>query len=145
MKNLENIIDKEKFIFKPEKMFFCLSNKIRLNIILLLSKNKMTVNQISNNINVSQPEASAQLSVLQNYNIVQSWQVGMEKYYKIIPESIESLTSWLDDIAISINMNYNNETDTGIKFDKGRRCYDYIAGKKGVMILKSMLVGCLIF
>ena len=41
-------------------------------------------------------------NILQNYGIVHGWQVGREKYYKIIPESIESLTSWLDNIATSV-------------------------------------------
>jgi len=140
---LENIIDKnnlnQKFKASPDRIFYCLSNPMRLHIILLLSKGKMNVNQLSSIFNASQPEISSQLSILQNYGIVHGWQVGREKYYKIIPESIESITSWLDDIATSISFDNLPELDSHKQFQKGRRCYDHIAGRYGVMILKLLL------
>lgn len=144
---MENIIDTKNSIHDlksasktlPDRIFFCLSNPVRLRIILLLSKNKMNVNQLSSSLIISQPETSAQLSTLQDYGMVQSWQVGREKYYKIIPESIESVTSWLDDIATSINSDNLPELNSKKDFQNGRRCYDHVAGKSGVMILKSML------
>jgi len=147
MKNLENIIDGKNSVRDvkstsktlPDRIFFCLSNPVRLRIILLLSKNKMNVNQLSLSLNTSQPETSAQLSILQDYGMVQAWQVGREKYYKIIPESIESVTSWMDDIATSISRDNLPELNSKEDFQNGRRCYDHVAGKSGVMILKSML------
>ena len=123
----------------PDRLFYCLSNPVRLRIILFLSKGKMNVNQLSSTFNVSQPEISAQLSILQNYGIVHGWQVGREKYYKIIPESIESLTSWLDNIATSITADNVEEFESDKQFQKGRRCYDHMAGQSGVMLLKLLL------
>ncbi|NOL60445.1 winged helix-turn-helix transcriptional regulator [Ferroplasma acidiphilum] len=123
----------------PDRLFYCLSNPVRLRIILLLSKGKLNVNQLSSTFNVSQPKISAQLSILQNYGIVHGWQVGREKYYKIIPESIESLTSWLDNIATSVTVDNLPEFDSHKQFQKGRRCYDHMAGQSGVMLLKLLL------
>ena len=129
---MENVIEKGKddpdqntgAKSLPDRLFYCLSNPVRLRIILLLSKGKLNVNQLSSTFNVSQPEISAQLSILQNYGIVHGWQVGREKYYKIIPESIESLTSWLDNIATSVTADNLPEFDPHKQFQKGRRCYD---------------------
>ncbi len=147
MKNLENIIDTNKhdvnqqLIFKPlpDRIFFCLSNPVRLRIILLLSKKKMNVNQLSSSLDISQPKTSAQLSILLDFGIVQAWQFGRDRYYKIIPESIEYITSWLDDLATSINGDNLPEFHSEEHFQNGRRCYDHVAGKSGVMLLKLML------
>jgi DNA-binding transcriptional ArsR family regulator len=146
-RNMENTINSkvenssENFTLKlfPYRLFYCLSSPIRLRIIISLSGEKMTVNHLSKLLEVSQPSISGQLAILQKYGIVQSWQTGREKYYKIIPESIESLTSWLDDIAISINMINVPQPRLTHYFAEGRRCYDHLAGKNGVKLLKLMM------
>jgi Bacterial regulatory protein, arsR family. len=69
LKNLENVSKKGQddpdkntgAKSLPDRLFYCLSNPVRLRIILFLSKGKMNVNQLSSTFNVSQPEISAEI------------------------------------------------------------------------------------
>jgi hypothetical protein len=78
---------------------------------------------------------------LSEYGFVNEFQYGREVFYKIIPERVEGLTTYLDDLA------GNHKIYTRIKqprknasFSECRRCYDHLAGHQGVILLQLLLL-----
>ena len=123
-----------------DRCFYCLSSPARLKIIEILSEGMKTVGNISELLNSSQPSVSGHLKILSEYGFVNQFQYGREVFYKIIPERVEALTTYLDDLA------GNHKTYTKIKqssnnasFSECRRCYDHLAGYEGVRLLKTLL------
>lgn len=69
------------------RKFRALGNERRLNIIKALLKHKrLTVGEISDNINLSFRSTSRHLKVLENAGFVSWEQVGSNMYYFISPE-----------------------------------------------------------
>lgn len=65
------------------KIFKILGSKTRLNILLLLEKNDMTVTDLFNALSVSQPAISKQLTILKDYKIISYEKRGVENVYKL--------------------------------------------------------------
>ncbi len=124
-----------------DRLFYCLSSPVRLKIIRILSDGKKTVKDISELLNILQPSVSGHLKILSEYGFVSELQYGREVFYKIIPERVELLTTYLDDMAgnhkISIT---TKQARNNVSFSECRRCYDHLAGRVGVMLLKTLLL-----
>jgi DNA-binding transcriptional ArsR family regulator len=124
-----------------DRFFYCLSNPARLKVIRILSEGMKTVKNISELLNKSQPSVSAHLKILSKYGFVSEFQYGREVFYKIIPERVEFVTTYLDDlagnhrIAITARQSYNRSS-----FSECRKCYDHLAGYEGVRLLKTLIL-----
>jgi DNA-binding transcriptional ArsR family regulator len=124
-----------------DRLFYCLSNPVRLEIIKILSHGMKTVMDISGFMVRSQPSVSSHLKILSEYGFVNEFQYGRKVFYKIIPEQVEFLTTYLDDMAgnhkmsVAVKQSFNKSS-----FSECRRCYDHLAGSQGVMLLKKLLL-----
>ncbi len=124
-----------------DRLFYCLSSPVRLEIIRILSGGSKTVNGISELLNSSQPSVSSHLNILSEYGFVNEFQYGREVFYKLIPERVEFLTTYLDDMAGNHKMPVTTKkSNNNASFSKCRRCYDHLAGHDGVMLLKIFLL-----
>lgn len=65
------------------KIFKILGSETRLNILLLLEKKDMTVTDLFNELEVSQPAISKQLAILKEYKIISYDKKGVENIYKL--------------------------------------------------------------
>ncbi|WMT50724.1 MAG: metalloregulator ArsR/SmtB family transcription factor [Ferroplasma sp.] len=123
-----------------DRLFYCLSSPIRLEIIRILSRGTKTVKGISELLNSPQPLVSGHLKILLEYGFVNELPFGREVFYKIIPEQVEFLTTYLDDMAGNHKISITTKNSkNNVSFSECRRCYDHLAGLTGVMLLKTLL------
>lgn len=81
IKNLANILN-------------LLGDESRLQIIIYLNDKESCVNEIINNVNLSQPLVSHHLKVLKDANIVSSTKCGKKVIYKIVDLQIKQLLDY---------------------------------------------------
>lgn len=87
---LYNIIHKDKDVMnRTLLLFYILSNKTRLKILLLLCIQEMNVKELENELDQSQSAISHQLSLLRQENLVIAEKVGREQYYRVTDNHIE--------------------------------------------------------
>lgn len=87
MKNNTNIMDKTLFLF------YVLSNKTRLNILLLLCIKDMNVKQIVEELCQTQSSISHQLALLKEMKLVKAEKIGRENFYSLSDNHIEFILS----------------------------------------------------
>ncbi|GAK30377.1 hypothetical protein WOSG25_021740 [Weissella oryzae SG25] len=72
----------EKLVInKAENVLKVLSSSTRMNILLLLEQKPMTVNELVEQLKISQPAVSKQLRLLREYQIVSFNKQGKESLY----------------------------------------------------------------
>ena len=76
--------------FKAD-FFKALAHPLRISILDALRESELTVNEISQRFDVEQANASQQLAVLRNRNIVVTRKEGANVYYSVIDKSIFKL------------------------------------------------------
>ena len=96
MENLNNENEEEL-----EETFKILSNPNRLKIICILSKSdnkEVTVNQIADELKITQPAASQHLKLLKTAKIVKSDKNGNNIYYRINTETMSQHKECIDSL-----------------------------------------------
>ncbi|MCL4341850.1 MAG: metalloregulator ArsR/SmtB family transcription factor, partial [Candidatus Thermoplasmatota archaeon] len=120
-----------------------LSHPERSQIVELLSADHCNVTEIVRKTGISQPKVSGHLSNLQSVGMVESVRSGKEIIYSIVPETLENLSAWIDSLAgRKSKENYTEHEDHYLvqtDFSFARCCYDHLAGKMGVWLLKELL------
>lgn len=121
-----------------------ISHPERAQIVELLSSEHFNVTEIMKMVGISQPKVSGHLSYLKSANIVESTRTGKEIIYSIVPETLEYLSSWIDNLAglKKIKNYYEHQSSKNhmeADFSNARCCYDHLAGKIGVWLLQEFL------
>jgi DNA-binding transcriptional ArsR family regulator len=83
--------------FKAE-FFKALAHPLRISILDALREGELTVNEISQKFSVEPANASQQLAVLRNKNIVAARKEGSSVYYSVIDQTIFTLLDVAGDI-----------------------------------------------
>lgn len=83
--------EQSKTIEKIKPIFYVLSNKTRLKILLLLKNEALSVGQIEDKIGASQSLVSHQLAILRSHNLVSLVQEGKSKIYQLSDDHIRRL------------------------------------------------------
>lgn len=85
VKQLRQMVEKidERKFKKQSEIFKALSDPLRLKILILLSKKSMCVCEIVAALNLTQPNASYHLNLLENVGLVKSKRVGKWIFYSI--------------------------------------------------------------
>ena len=73
----------EKIMLKVSTLFKVLSDPTRIKIIYLLKDNELSVNEIKDNLNMTQSAISHQLRVLKDTNLVRYERSGKNVIYKL--------------------------------------------------------------
>jgi len=89
-RNAEGGMRQQLSDFKAE-FFKALAHPLRISILDALREGELTVNEISQRFNVEQANASQQLAVLRNRNIVITRKDGANVYYSVSDKSIFTL------------------------------------------------------
>lgn len=103
--------------YKIDDVFSALADFNRRQILLMLCKSEMTVNNISENFKISRPAISKHLKVLLKTNLVVSKQNGRERLYKINVEPLNEVRNWLHfydkfwDEKLNLLKNYMEKTN----------------------------------
>ena len=129
-----------------KKDFFisAISHPVRKHIIEILADAPRTVSEIVILTGQNQPTVSSHLSILSGANIVDSYPLGRERIYRLIPEEFEELVGWLDRIIHARDekrippLNKRNHAIAELHY--ARTCYDHLAGVAGVSMLDELLM-----
>lgn len=78
------------------KTFNALSEPIRLNIVDLLLENPLSVGEISERLELNQPQTSKHLRVLSEARLVEVQPIANRRIYKLKLEPLQELDEWLD-------------------------------------------------
>lgn len=108
---------------KLEKLFYVLSNKIRIEIIYLLLENgKLTAGEISDKLGIPQNTLSSHLKILYEGSYIDRDKKWRKKYFYIKEDKLKKIL----------------QTGTTILFDKWENNWEKIAdGKKKIEMIMS--------
>ncbi len=76
-------------------VFQAISDPIRREIILLVSKNNLTLNGVTENFRISRPAISKHIRILEECGLVTINQQGRERICKINAEPLNEVYDWL--------------------------------------------------
>lgn len=77
-------------------VFQAIADPVRREIIDLLSKEPLTVNNVADNFEISRPAVSKHLKILQECGIVNVKKDGRERYCFIEPQELVPAFLWID-------------------------------------------------
>ncbi len=77
-------------------VFQAIADPVRREIIELLSKEVMTVNQVAENFEISRPAISKHLKILNECGVVLISKDGRERVCRIAPEELMTVADWLE-------------------------------------------------
>ena len=120
-----------------------ISHPARKEIIEFLAEGPRTVSEITALTRRNQPTVSPHLAILMKANVVESYPLGREKIYRLIPEGLEELANWLDEVIHARDEKRispsNRKTRLIAELHYARTCYDHLAGVEGVSMLDELL------
>ena len=76
-------------------VFQAIADPIRRDIIELVSEEKLTVNEIAKEFNISRPAVSKHLKILNECGIIEFNQVGRERFCIIQPQQLVPAFLWI--------------------------------------------------
>jgi DNA-binding transcriptional ArsR family regulator len=128
---------------KKESLIGAISHPLRKTIIEILADAPRTVSEVVALTGRTQPMVSSNLAILMSANVVESYPLGRERIYRLIPEGFEDLVDWLDGIMHARDENrcppFNRKNQFVTELHHARTCYDHLAGVEGVRMLDELL------
>lgn len=97
-------MNKSSVVYKVSTYNTALSTPVRMKIMKILGsnvKNPLTVSQIAEILNLSQPTVSKHLQILFQASLVKSKRVKTAKYYSINMESVEEYYRLIKSISLA--------------------------------------------
>jgi DNA-binding transcriptional ArsR family regulator len=100
--NIENINKRTTFVTERlqiemrRDVFQAIVDPVRREIIDMLSKKSLTVNEVAENFDVSRPAISKHIKILEECGIVHIKKKGRERYCSITPSELIPAFMWLD-------------------------------------------------
>lgn len=77
-------------------VFQAIADPVRRDIIDLLSNQRLTVNQVAQNFNISRQAISKQLKILNECGLLLVEKAGRERYYSIQPQNLIPAFLWIE-------------------------------------------------
>lgn len=76
--------------------FQVLADPSRRHILLLLSKDSLTIGSLAENFEMSRPAVSKHIKILQNAGFISIEDIGRERYCVLKQDGFNELEEWLD-------------------------------------------------
>jgi DNA-binding transcriptional ArsR family regulator len=76
--------------------FQALSDPSRREILMMLSKEKKSINTIADNFNISRPAVSKHIKVLQHSGFITITEQGRERYCELNQSGFNEIKEWID-------------------------------------------------
>lgn len=77
-------------------IFQAIADASRREMLLLLSKEKLTINALAENFDISRPAVSKHIKVLYEAGFITIADQGRERYCELSQQGFDELKSWLD-------------------------------------------------
>ena len=77
-------------------VFQAIADPLRRDMITLLAKESLTINQVADNFDVSRPAVSKHLKILEECSIISITNQGRERYCTIQPKQLIPAFLWID-------------------------------------------------
>ncbi len=77
-------------------VFQAIADPNRREILNVLAKKKMTVNQVARQFNISRPAVSRHVKILSECGLIATTMIGREKYCKVHVEKLNEVSDWVD-------------------------------------------------
>lgn len=81
--------------FNPDP-FYALSDPSRREILMLLQKDKSTINTLADNFDMSRPAVSKHIKILLEAGFIQIEQIGRERYCELNPDGFNEVKKWIE-------------------------------------------------
>ncbi len=79
-----------------DNVFSALADSSRRQILVMLSRNELSVNAIAGQFKVSRPAISKHLKILSRSGLVKPKRKGRQRYYSLSPAPLKEVKSWLE-------------------------------------------------
>jgi len=76
--------------------FQALSDPSRREILMMLSREKQSINAIAENFSISRPAVSKHIKVLYRSGFITITEQGRERYCELNPDGFEDIKSWIE-------------------------------------------------
>ena len=83
---------------KRRDIFQAIADPVRREIIEILSKERLSVNEVAKHFEISRQAISKQLKILNECGLLNSQQDGRERYYSIEPSSLIPASLWIEQL-----------------------------------------------
>ncbi|MDB4921436.1 helix-turn-helix transcriptional regulator [Mucilaginibacter sp.] len=76
--------------------FQAIADPSRRGILMLLTKNKLSINSLAGNFDISRPAVSKHVKVLYDAGLIQIKDQGRERYCELKPDGFDEVKEWLN-------------------------------------------------
>lgn len=120
-----------------------IAHPLRKRIIDILATSPKSVSEIVSLTGKNQPTVSSHLAILMKAGVADSYSLGRERVYRLVPEEFENLVNWLDGIMHARDEKHgereNRKSRQVVELHNARTCYDHLAGVEGVKMLDELM------
>lgn len=82
--------------YQNPDIFQAIADSSRRQMLMLLSKERLTINELAENFDISRPAVSKHLKVLHEAGMINISDQGRERYCELNPRGFTELRNWLD-------------------------------------------------
>ena len=75
--------------------FQVIGDPSRRTMLMLLSKNSLTINNLADNFDMSRPAVSKHIKILHGAGFISIHDIGLDRYCKLKKDGFEELQSWI--------------------------------------------------
>ena len=111
-----------------------IADPVRLSVMMYLIRDKASVSELINHLDVAQSNLSNHLAILKKAGLIKSTSLGRQKIYELANADVAQL------IELLLNLQpASSKKEKLIKpIQAARTCYDHLAGKLGVAIFDTL-------
>jgi DNA-binding transcriptional ArsR family regulator len=76
--------------------FYAIGDACRREILLLLKKEKQSINSLADNFDISRPAVSKHIKILTEAGFIQIEEIGRERFCELNTEGFEEIKDWVE-------------------------------------------------
>ncbi len=102
-------------------IFKAIADPTRRAILILLASQSMTPNALAEEFNTTRQAVSKHIKVLTTSQLVKQNKQGREIYYELIPDNLDQVNNWLDQIKEQWQHKFHNLDTVISQLKKGKK------------------------